>query len=103
MLEYQKHSDWENIGISIAENEEHKALRDSLIDEAIDSLPERRKEVYLLSRHERLSYQQIADQLGISKDSVRTHLQLASKDITKFIRERLVQWIVLFELFFKNF
>ncbi len=61
----------------------------SLIDQAIENLPARRKEVYLLSRHERLSYQEVADKLGISKESVKTHLKLASQSITEFIRSRL--------------
>ena len=61
----------------------------SLIDQAIDNLPPRRKEVYLLSRHERLSYKEIAARLGISKESVKTHLKLASDSITSFIRSHL--------------
>ena len=58
----------------------------SLIDRAVDQLPPRRKEVYLLSRHARLSYHEIAAQLGISRESVKTHLKLASQSITSYIR-----------------
>jgi RNA polymerase sigma-70 factor (ECF subfamily) len=67
----------------------------SLIDEAIDSLPPRRKEVYLLSRHERLTYQEIAEKLNISRESVKTHLKLASESITKFIRAHLTEILIL--------
>src|SRR5690606_33227372 len=41
------------------EIEDHKSAYYSLLDEAIDNLPGRQKEVYLLSRHQRLTYQQI--------------------------------------------
>ncbi|WP_276504899.1 RNA polymerase sigma factor [Terrimonas pollutisoli] len=75
----------------------------SLVDQAISSLPPRRKEVYLLSRHERLSYQQIADQLGISRESVKTHLKLASESITSFIRSHLTEITFLLMALSKNF
>ena len=67
----------------------------SLIDEAIDNLPPRRKEVYLLSRHERLTYQEIAAKLNISKESVKTHLKLASESITKFIKAHLAEILII--------
>jgi RNA polymerase sigma-70 factor (ECF subfamily) len=73
----------------------------SLIDEAIDSLPRRRKEVYLLSRHERFTYQEIAEKLNISRESVKTHLKLASESITKFIKEHLTQILILILTSFK--
>ena len=75
----------------------------SLIDEAIDSLPPRRKEVYLLSRHKRLTYQEVADQLGISKESVKTHLKLASDSISAYIRSRLTSIILFLTSLFKIF
>lgn len=74
---------------------ESAVLKLSLIDQAIDNLPPRRKEVYLLSRHNRLTYQEIADRLGISRESVKTHLKLASDSITSFIRAHLSQIIFL--------
>jgi RNA polymerase sigma factor (sigma-70 family) len=69
--------------------------RPSLIDQAIDSLPPRRKEVYLLSRHERLTYNEIASRLGISKESVKTHLKLAASSISSFIRSNLPEFTIL--------
>ena len=67
----------------------------SLIEQAIDSLPPRRKEVYLLSRHERLTYKEVATRLGISRESVKTHLKLASDSIASFIRSHLSEIAVL--------
>jgi RNA polymerase sigma-70 factor (family 1) len=67
----------------------------TLIDKAIDELPARRKEVYLLCRHERLSYIEIAALLGISRESVKTHLKLASRSITAFIQLRRQEILLL--------
>ena len=75
----------------------------SLIDQAIDSLPPRRKEVYLLSRHERIAYKEIANRLGISIESVKTHLKLANNSISAFIRSSLPEISVLFINIFINF
>lgn len=61
----------------------------TLIDVAVDQLPARRKEVYLLHRHEKLTYQQIADKLGIGRESVKTHLELAMKDISRYVLKHL--------------
>ena len=80
---------WQYTGIAVQQAEESQP--DNLLnilDEAINHLPPRRKEVWLLSRHERLTYQEIAARLGISRESVKTHLQLATNTIEGFIRTR---------------
>lgn len=66
-----------------------------LVDEAIDKLSERQKEIYLLHRHEKLTYQQIAERLGISKETVKTHLELAIKSIIKQLSLRMVLFLGL--------
>lgn len=70
-----------------------------LVDEAIDKLSERQKEIYLLHRHEKLTYQQIAVQLGISKETVKTHLEMAIKSIIKQLRFRMVLILGLINYF----
>lgn len=67
----------------------------SLVDEAIDKLSARQKEIYLLHRHQRFTYQQIADQLGIGKESVKTHLQLAVSAISKYVKLKLVVAMII--------
>lgn len=97
--EHQKR-EWEKENKLRAVPDETSPDYSSLIDEAIDSLPARRKEVYLLSRHERLTYQEVADRLGISKESVKTHLKLASDSISTYIRSRLTSgFLFLISLF----
>lgn len=66
-----------------------------LLDESIDKLSKRQKEIYLLHKHERLTYQQIADKLGIGKESVKTHLDLAIKSIYKSLKNRIAIFLIL--------
>ena len=79
-------------------DEEHE-LRLSLIDESINRLSPRQKEIYLLHRHEGYTYQQIADKLGIGKESVKTHLSQAVKAISNYLQNRLDLLALLIEMF----
>lgn len=79
--------------------DEHRALQTALLDEAIDSLPARQKEVYLLHRHERLSYNEIAEKLGIGRETVKTHLEKAVKSIKEYLGGRLPVLILLLQIF----
>ena len=66
------------------------------IEEAIDSLPPKRKEIFRLSREEGLKYKEIADQLDISVKTVEAQMGLA----LKFLREKLKDFNDSLELFF---
>lgn len=74
----------------------------ALVDEAIDRLSPRQKEIYLLHRQSRLTYQEIADQLGIGRGSVKTHLELALKSITRYLKSRIALFTLLVEIISKN-
>lgn len=74
----------ENVGVD--EQAEFNDLK-NYIRKAIDVLPQKRKEVYLLSREEGLSHQEIAERLGISPNTVKVQIGHA----LKFIREYLHQ------------
>lgn len=84
------------------ETEENDFFNLSVIDHAINQLPPRQKEVYLLHRHERLTYQQIALKLNIGRESVKTHIDLAVRSITKHLKERAMVSFILVDLFSKN-
>lgn len=49
----------------------------NLIDQTLQYLPERRREVFELSRNKGLSHKEIAKELGISTKTVENHLNLA--------------------------
>ena len=48
---------------------------------AIDALPERRREVFVLARLHDLSYQQVADVMGISRQTVANQMGAALADL----------------------
>lgn len=66
----------------------------SLLDEAVDQLSERQREVYLLHRHQRMTYQEIADHLGIGRESVKTHIELAVKHIKVYVQGKVAVAII---------
>jgi len=81
-----------------ASGQEASAAYYSLIDEAIDRLTERQKEVYLLHRHQRLTYKEIADRLGIGRETVKYHLEVATAAISRYVQHRLAMIAVLIAL-----
>ncbi len=68
------------------------------IDQLVDSMPEKRREIYVLSRNEGLSYKEIATQLGISENTVDTQIRKA----LAYLRENLKKKVQLL-LFFLPF
>lgn len=60
----------------------------SLLDEAINQLPAQQQKVYLLSRHERLKYSEVATKLNISRETVKKYLQIATASITEYVQTK---------------
>lgn len=65
------------------DNFENKEILE-LINKAIEAMPAIRKQVFLMSRREHLSHQQIAEKLGISPKTVENHIGLALKYLRRF-------------------
>lgn len=53
------------------------------LDEAIQTLAPRRREVFVLFHQQNFSYREIAETMGIRQQSVANHLQLATADLRK--------------------
>ena len=68
------------------------------INAAIDNLPERCRLVFVLSRFEEMSYQQIADQLGISIKTVENQISKALKSLRVALAEHLPLGLLLLVL-----
>ncbi|MDH5400261.1 MAG: RNA polymerase sigma-70 factor [Cyclobacteriaceae bacterium] len=67
------------------------------IDRAIQGLPEQRRRVFLMSRHEGLKYKEIAEQLSISPKTVENHMGKAlehmRKELIEYLSILLVIWL----------
>lgn len=53
----------------------------SAIEKAIAQLPPQQKKVFTLSRHDGLSYKEIAEQMHLSTETVKKYLQIATQSI----------------------
>lgn len=62
-----------------------KQLEKAYMD-AIDKLPPQKKIIYLMHRDEDLTYQEIAQRLGLSKNTVRNHMSEAIQSIRDHVR-----------------
>ncbi len=65
------------------------------IEESIQSLPEKRREIFRLSREEGLKYREIAEKLNVSVKTVETQMSLAIKTL----RDKLKKYSTYFILF----
>jgi len=74
-----------DIGSTSESEEEKSALIEKLVKKAIDSLPTKCKEIFVLSRSEGLTYDEIAEELDLSKKTVENQMGIALKKL----RERL--------------
>lgn len=59
------------------------------ISEAINQLPEKRRQIFLLSRDEGLSYRQIAEKLALSEKTVETQISRSLKQLKASLSEYL--------------
>jgi RNA polymerase sigma-70 factor, ECF subfamily len=68
------------------------------VDEAINSLPARCREIFHLSRYEGLKYHEIAQKLSISVKTVETQMSRALQSLRKELSDFLVAIIIAFLL-----
>jgi len=73
---------------SLQQNSYDIRLIETMISEAIQQLPEKGRQVFELQRTGNFSYQQIADQLGISKNTVRNHIVKSLHFIRGYLAEK---------------
>ncbi|MDE5586560.1 MAG: sigma-70 family RNA polymerase sigma factor [Muribaculaceae bacterium] len=61
----------------VSEEDIDTAERDARLWEAIDSMPPRRREVFLMCKRDGMTYSAIADELGLSVKTVENHIAKA--------------------------
>lgn len=92
----------EEAGYQKEKSESDKLVEKELekkIASAIGELPEKCREIFLLSRHENLRYQQIADRLKISVKTVETQMSKALQHMRLRLAEYLTMlFLILFQI-----
>lgn len=73
------------------------------VEAAIQNLPPQRKKVFELNKKEGLSYKEIADQLQISRETVKVHLVKAMAFLRHILNDKVVSWLGLLGLLEKIF
>src|ERR1700753_1654697 len=68
-------------GANTVEDQMLSRENETRLREALDKLPPRQKLIFTLSRHKGLKHDEIADQLQISRHTVKTHLVQALKTL----------------------
>jgi RNA polymerase sigma-19 factor, ECF subfamily len=66
-----------------------------VIQTAVDQMPNKMREVYLLSRQQHLSHKEIAERLGISDETVKKHIQHALQLIKTAVGQNAVSFAAL--------
>ena len=61
-----------------------------VVDQVVEHMPSRRREIFLLSRRQHLSNAEIARQLGLSVRTVEKHIELALQEIRQVLRVSIV-------------
>ena len=78
---------------SLMDEDLEKQMEDREINEIINNLlqrvPERRQEIFRMSREENLSYKQIAEKLQISENTVDTQI----RNVLNFLRKELQKYL----------
>ncbi len=97
-LEQLKNSGSINLTPTIISQIEFNELN-SQVEKLIANLPDRQKQVYLLHKEEGLTYPEIAEQLGISKNTVENHMVKA----LKYLRQNLDNSLLINMLFVSLF
>lgn len=89
---------WQQVEQEANEAEQYLAVKEynEIIRKAIDQLPPQRKLIYRMNKEEGMDYQQIADELHLSRHTVKNQLFTAMQSVRRFINRSTR----LFSIFF---
>jgi RNA polymerase sigma-70 factor (family 1) len=99
LREKQRHQQWcrEHTYVIQHGEDEFSDASFQLLDQAIRQLPPQQRRVFILNRYHRLSYQEIAGRLNLSRETVKYYLRLAVQAITQYITQH--SYLLLLALF----
>lgn len=90
LLTEEEAFDWRDV-------EAVREMRQRLLD-AIERLPERCKQIFMMSCVEGIKYKEIALQMGISENTIKTQVKLAYKKLREDVNITGDEWSILFVL-----
>jgi len=100
--EHKKREEWYQFtqtdpGETVAQDDASlKEAYDSMVKNAIDRLPPQQKKAWILARIEGKKYAEIAQEMQISRETVKKYLQIASLSIVDYIRNNGLPLIIGF-------
>lgn len=71
------------------------AVLNDLVTKALEQLPPQQQQIYRMQYTEYLSYQEIADKLGLSRHTVRNHMAKAIQSVRAYVAEHGGELLVL--------
>lgn len=72
----------------------------TLLEQAVSLLPPQQQRAYLLSRQEGLRHEQIAEQMQLSRETVKRHISLSISSISRYVRENAGRVSITLVFFF---
>jgi RNA polymerase sigma-70 factor (family 1) len=85
---------WNQLQQIVNESEQYLAAKEynQIIQKAIDQLPPQRKLIYQLNKEKGMNYLEIADELQLSKHTVKNQLSTAIKSVRNFLVRNIKLW-----------
>jgi RNA polymerase sigma-70 factor (family 1) len=65
-----------------------------ILQKAIDQLPPRQREVYVLAKEQGISHTEIARRLSLATSTVHTHVKLGTRSVQAYVDRHLVECLV---------
>jgi len=91
---------WDEIQLSGSDQADTSVLRkefEAKLREAVSLLSEQRRKAWHLSRNEEMTHEQIAQQLGLSKNTVNNHIVEAQRFIRSYLAKNLdIAYLLIF-------
>lgn len=66
---------------------------------AVAALPDQQRKIYQLAKEEGIAHAEIAEMLGLSIQTVRTHLKLATRSVRQYVGDHIEQTDLLLLMF----
>jgi RNA polymerase sigma-70 factor (family 1) len=85
---------WNQLQQIVNESEQYLAIKEynQIIQKAIDQLPPQRKLIYQLNKEGGMNYREIADELQLSKHTVKNQLSTAIQSVRNFLVRNIKLW-----------